>query len=254
MASVDLNALTEVQTPASTDNLLLFNETSNVATRIDYDKLAEAILNKTRSEIGGVSPISAIAALNSSLTHLTLPVINVASNDDLYAIYDTRTNGESFRQRVALASPIGSIQPGVYVLEGYKNSANYWMRLYSYSALYGIITVNVKNNGTWGGWFTEPTRDEISSINFGVNTSAASTEKAVYIKAVADAVAETVGITTNKSILGYVFVSGIDAFSCMGAIRGSTIRMIIVASNASAYSVVRNSDGAVTYKEIAWVS
>lgn len=66
MASVDLNALTEVQNPASTDNLLLFNETSNVATRIDYDKLAEAILNKTRSEIGGVSPISAITALNSS--------------------------------------------------------------------------------------------------------------------------------------------------------------------------------------------
>lgn len=93
-----------------------------------------------------------------------------------------------------------------------------------------------------------------SSINFGVNTSAASTEKAVYIKAVADAVAETVGITTNKSILGYVFVSGIDAFSCMGAIRGSTIRMIIVASNAATYSVVRNRDGAVTYKEIAWVS
>lgn len=69
MASVDLNALTEVQTPASTDNLLLFNETSNVATRIDYDKLAEAILNKTRSEIGGVSPISAIAALNSRLNN-----------------------------------------------------------------------------------------------------------------------------------------------------------------------------------------
>ena len=93
-----------------------------------------------------------------------------------------------------------------------------------------------------------------SSINFGVNTSAASTEKAVYIKAVADAVAETVGITTNKSILGYVFVSGIDAFSCMGAIRGSTIRMIIVASNAATYSVVRGGNGAVTYKEIAMVS
>lgn len=70
MASVNLNALTEVQNPASTDNLLLFNETSNVATRIDYDKLAEAILNKTRDEIGGVSPISAIATLNSRLPHL----------------------------------------------------------------------------------------------------------------------------------------------------------------------------------------
>lgn len=80
MASVNLNALTEVQTPASTDNLLLFNETSNVATRIDYDKLAEAILNKTRNEIGGVSPISAIADLNSRMVGLCSRWENYASS------------------------------------------------------------------------------------------------------------------------------------------------------------------------------
>lgn len=69
MASVNLNALAEVQTVGSNQNMLLFGD-NNVATRIDYDKLAEAILNKTRDEIGGVSPISAIAALNSRIPWL----------------------------------------------------------------------------------------------------------------------------------------------------------------------------------------
>ena len=40
--SVNLNSLTEVATVGTNDNFLLFNESSNVATRIDYDALADA--------------------------------------------------------------------------------------------------------------------------------------------------------------------------------------------------------------------
>lgn len=68
MASVNLNTLTEVQAAGTGDNLLLFNETSNVATRIDYDKLADAILDKlTTKTYSGISNnvIGAITNLDS---------------------------------------------------------------------------------------------------------------------------------------------------------------------------------------------
>lgn len=88
--AVNLNALTEVQTVGSNQNMLLFGD-NNVATRIDYDKLAEAILNKTRSEIGGVSPISAIAALNSRTDGIKTDNLVMNTADTYTKTLDLRT-------------------------------------------------------------------------------------------------------------------------------------------------------------------
>jgi len=84
--AVNLNALAEVQTVGSNQNILLFGD-NNVATRIDYDKLAEAILNKTRDEIGGVSPISAIATLQGTAYTVSWPndtYVKIATSLETY--------------------------------------------------------------------------------------------------------------------------------------------------------------------------
>lgn len=68
-------------TPAGTDNLILFNQNTNVGYQIDYDNLADAILNKITSktyanQVGGSSAATLLAQLstlnsNTSLTVLT---------------------------------------------------------------------------------------------------------------------------------------------------------------------------------------
>lgn len=123
MASVNLNALTEVQNPASTDNLLLFNETSNVATRIDYDKLAEAILNKTRDEIGGVSPISAIATLNSRFAN------NAGSHNGIYRGKNLGTTVTSAQWAAIKAGTFDDLYIGDYWV---INSVNWRIAAFDY--------------------------------------------------------------------------------------------------------------------------
>lgn len=65
-------------TPAGTDNLILFNQNTNVGYQIDYDDLADAILNKLTSktftnQVGGSSAatlLAQLATLNSQIPKL----------------------------------------------------------------------------------------------------------------------------------------------------------------------------------------
>jgi hypothetical protein len=254
MADMKITEYNSHNAPATGDQFFMIGTSEEY--RIDYDALASAILDKlTTKTYSGISNnvIDAIAALNSNLKRTYTYTVNTEDEFVSSLLNDLRTLSAgnyvvtAVRQNFYVCTVCASVQGSnrcVSLIIPQAGNIKYII-----SATYNNGTIDTKK------FYDNTIIDALnSSINFGVNTSAASTEKAVYIKAVADAVAETVGITTNKSILGYVFVSGIDAFSCMGAIRGSTIRMIIVASNAATYSVVRNSDGAVTYKEIAWVS
>lgn len=57
-------------TPAGTDNLILFNQNTNVGYQIDYDNLADAILNKITSktytnQVGGSSAATLLAQLST---------------------------------------------------------------------------------------------------------------------------------------------------------------------------------------------
>lgn len=105
-----------------------------------------------------------IASLNSNLETMTLSITNVDSDNDFYAIYDAKSNGESFRQRVSIR--YNGLPGGVSVLEGYRNSANYgWLRLSTYSPPYALVFSNVKTDGTWSGWARIPTRTEIDELD-----------------------------------------------------------------------------------------
>ena len=109
-------------TPAGTDNLILFNQNTNVGYQIDYDNLADAILNKITSktytnQVGGSSAATLLAQLstlnsnkpnlkiwtgsmpNETGTSITLPkinqgflFINAATHNALYTLTATRCN------------------------------------------------------------------------------------------------------------------------------------------------------------------
>lgn len=72
MADVKLNTLPQSTSPTSTQDLLLFDESTNAGQRINYNTLADVILAKLTSKtytVGGGTQtlISAIDALNSNL-------------------------------------------------------------------------------------------------------------------------------------------------------------------------------------------
>ena len=75
MADINATSLNTKTTPDGTDNLVLFNQNTNVGYQIDYDNLADAILNKITSkpfanQVGGSSAatiLAQLATLNSNI-------------------------------------------------------------------------------------------------------------------------------------------------------------------------------------------
>lgn len=149
MASVNLNTLTEVQAAGTGDNLLLFNETSNVATRIDYDKLADAILDKlTTKTYSGISNnvIGAITDLDSRFFkaasgNITSDNINSYTTSGLYLGYIesatiTGGGGNSF---------------GLLIVTNPSNTA---VRIGQCIVMMptGYIATRYNMNGTWSAW------------------------------------------------------------------------------------------------------
>lgn len=99
MAEVNANSLTTKTTPASTDSMLLFGTTSNEGSKITYDNLADAILDKISTktfanQVGGSSAATILAqlsTLNSNLNTVTSGTVTwndeVVSADVAHATY-----------------------------------------------------------------------------------------------------------------------------------------------------------------------
>ena len=92
MADVKLNTLLQSTSPTSTQDLLLFDESTNAGQRINYNTLADVILEKLTSKtytVGGGTQtlISAIDALNSKTSAFQnippLSSVNVGGNKKL---------------------------------------------------------------------------------------------------------------------------------------------------------------------------
>ena len=170
MANKIISNLTPKTSPAAADVLAI--EDTEATKKIDYNALADAILNKITSKTYSVAGstqtlISAIDALNSNLTSIVLPQASVSSNADIYAIYDALGNATSFRRRLIATTAFDVLASGrAYILEGYKNSDNYgYLYLYSYGTPQGSVYSNLKSNGSWSGWQLIPTRAELDSLN-----------------------------------------------------------------------------------------
>ena len=83
----NLNAHTAKTTPGANDDLLLFDDTSNEATKIDYDNLADAILNKLTSktftnQVGGSSAATLLAQLATLNSNTAPAAISYTANSD----------------------------------------------------------------------------------------------------------------------------------------------------------------------------
>lgn len=161
MASVNLKDLAEVQTVGTNQNLLLFGETDNVASRIDYDKLAEAILNKTRNEIGGVSPISAIATLQGTVYTTVLSATTYSTKAAALAALDEYvTSVGNGRKFVGYISPANASKLGLYntahYFDCYANSNDYRLLVARPINGNGIHSLG-KTGGSWAGvWSSTP--------------------------------------------------------------------------------------------------
>lgn len=93
---IEANALPSQDTPTSEHGLILINEETNVGERINYDKLADAILNKLTEKkytIGtsNTDIISALTSLNSrsNITRLTIEPtegITISSSSRAYLV------------------------------------------------------------------------------------------------------------------------------------------------------------------------
>lgn len=83
MADINATALNAKTTPDGTDDLVLFNQNTNVGYKIDYDDLADAILNKLTSktfanQVGGSSAatlLSQLSTLNSNITPVSVNLV-----------------------------------------------------------------------------------------------------------------------------------------------------------------------------------
>ena len=98
MADQNITALPVSDTPASSDQLLLVGATEEKL--IDYDKLADAILNKLTSknfslDQGTMPLIRALNELNSNrLTFVNINARMAISNDKVEIIFDSINDTE----------------------------------------------------------------------------------------------------------------------------------------------------------------
>lgn len=85
---VPATSFTTKTAPDGTDNLILFNQNTNVGYQIDYDNLADAILNKITSktfsnQVGGSSAATLLAQLSTLNSNITLETITLNWNPEL---------------------------------------------------------------------------------------------------------------------------------------------------------------------------
>ena len=121
MADVKLNTLPQSTSPTSTQDLLLFDESTNAGQRINYNTLADVILAKLTSKtytVGGGTQtlISAIDALNSNMWKKASVTIPAGQTKSLVA------GREELSCFVSITGPQTNIRAGLYYLSGYTTA------------------------------------------------------------------------------------------------------------------------------------
>lgn len=189
MADVKLNTLPQSTSPTSTQDLLLFDESTNAGQRINYNTLADVILAKLTSKtytVGGGTQtlISAIDALNSNLVSIPNP-----SNERLR--YRTDTDCNLLIDEWALGSgsnyPPGGLFWYIHSI-AYVTNTNGSIKIgkqiaYGYS-VDKVIYERTCSSGVWNEWTQLPTRSEVDALNSKMVQSMA--RKNFSIKAVVE--------------------------------------------------------------------
>lgn len=131
---IPATSFTTKTAPDGTDNLILFNQNTNVGYQIDYDNLADAILNKITSktfsnQVGGSSAatlLSQLATLNSKTVPHTLESRELTN-------WWYNGNGKA---EVA-AGNFSNVRPGDYII-GASTGKKYWVVDLDYYYQHGL--------------------------------------------------------------------------------------------------------------------
>lgn len=169
MADVKLNTLPQSTSPTSTQDLLLFDESTNAGQRINYNTLADVILAKLTSKtytVGGGTQtlISAIDALNSNFAGSISKAVNSwtdaieAAKNANYRIVSVRINGTDSQN---LPTGFNVHWGTIYCNPGGTYGAAI---LQSFS---GDIYTKGLSAGTWTDWQKQPTRAEMDTLKVG---------------------------------------------------------------------------------------
>lgn len=169
MADVKLKDLNPVTTPTASQSLLVFDESTNAGNRINYDLLADAILNKITTknytlDAGSQTLISALNALNSKTAWIAF------NNTDILTQIDALPQG-AYNGYFSASNTGNSSMPPVannsWYIRVNKNSNNFTtVILEAISNAGNINFVKHKYNGEWDNeWTKYPTRTEMDELN-----------------------------------------------------------------------------------------
>ena len=234
--SVNLNSLTEVATVGTNDNFLLFNESSNVATRIDYDALADAILEKmTTKSFSGIGNKNVITAIKD-MQYTPLFSQTYSNRAEVLAALDVKGDSVGNGSRMcgyfntATSNLLGLSNTSHY-FDFYINSDNYRLLVCRPLNGQGLLHL-VKTNGTWSDrWIdsllTWPTETYVK-ITTSLETFAQGHSNGTFYAWSAAANATTVGAPSEHSY-HYIITKTNSSTIIITAVR------MVQSSNAQIY-------------------
>lgn len=167
MAEKYLGQLTAKSAPATGDILVL--EDSEDTKKIDYDALANAILNKlttkTYTVAGGTNTlIAAIDALNSNIRHTFSNTTPLTSQLDVLASGTYTGLIGSYNHKDEVGMPANDN----FFLQVYTNGSGY-IDVLAYPVNNTDVYRKIKKGGTWvSDWEKQPTRAEIDALNSNI--------------------------------------------------------------------------------------
>lgn len=168
MADVKLNTLPQSTSPTSTQDLLLFDESTNAGQRINYNTLVDVILAKLTSKtytVGGGTQtlISAIDALNNNITidvsnkHTLIPSGSDFNSYTTPGVYYVMSDSDGNTMVNAPRKSSGKL------IVMARHTAGYLAQYYYPSTSNFTRYVRSYGGGSWSAWITE----EISYENAG---------------------------------------------------------------------------------------
>ena len=157
-SQTNLKDLVEVQSASATDNLLLFNKTTNVASRIDFDDLSSSMLGQIPTQISDLESKTAYSSVLTSTTYATAAAA--------LAALDTYADGLGGSARI-----VGYISTANSNVLGLTNTSHYF-DFYINSASYRLIVARpvngadiyqlAKQGGTWATTWVSLNKNSLS--------------------------------------------------------------------------------------------
>lgn len=166
---VDVSSGEEITNPGANDVMVAFHKSTGALEKIDYNKLAKAIIEQyTGSTIGGVA--QSVKAALDTVSNATI-VKNMPSSMD----FNNYTETSVWRCDLLETNVTNGPSVGTYVsgfLFVYKYDPRYLMQRFCFSGTGSSKYDWIRFNwiGTWSDWVKQPTRDELNvvSVNTGI--------------------------------------------------------------------------------------